>query len=96
MEAFAELPAGRRSHELVFVVGAPDNHEPLVATLAGMNRDLYPDVETMFLTPGERYMFVSATIVREIAVLGGSTGEFVHPLVERRLREKVAQLGGAS
>ena len=38
----------------------------------------------------------SATIVREIAVLGGSTGEFVHPLVERRLRDKVAQLGGSN
>ncbi|NBS66937.1 MAG: pantetheine-phosphate adenylyltransferase [Betaproteobacteria bacterium] len=64
--------------------------------LAGMNRHLIPEVETIFLTPDEKYMFVSATIVREIAVLGGSTGEFVHPLVERRLREKVAQLGGAS
>src|SRR5665647_259317 len=39
--------------------------------LAGMNRDLYPDVETMFLTPGEQFMFVSATIVREISILGG-------------------------
>ena len=64
--------------------------------LAGMNRHLIPEVETIFLTPDEKYMFVSATIVRESAVLGGSTGEFVHPLVERRLREKVAQLGGAS
>ena len=63
--------------------------------LAGMNRHLIPEVETIFLTPDEKYMFVSATIVREIAVLGGSTGEFVHPLVERRLRDKVAQLGGA-
>jgi len=64
--------------------------------LAGMNRHLIPEVETIFLTPDEKYMFVSATIVREIAVLGGSTGEFVHPLVERRLRDKVAQLGGAN
>ena len=63
--------------------------------LAGMNRHLIPEVETIFLTPDEKYMFVSATIVREIAVLGGSTGEFVHPLVERRLRDKVAQLGGS-
>jgi pantetheine-phosphate adenylyltransferase len=64
--------------------------------LAGMNRHLIPEVETIFLTPDEKYMFVSATIVREIAVLGGSTGEFVHPLVERRLRDKVAQLGGSN
>ena len=64
--------------------------------LAGMNRHLIPEVETIFLTLDEKYMFVSATIVREIAVLGGSTGEFVHPLVERRLRDKVAQLGGSN
>ena len=64
--------------------------------LADMNRHLIPEVETIFLTPDEKYMFVSATIVREIAVLGGSTGEFVHPLVERRLRDKVAQLGGSN
>ena len=38
--------------------------------MAGMNRKLYPDVETMFLTPGEQYMFISATMVREIAVAG--------------------------
>ena len=62
--------------------------------MAGMNRSLMPDIETVFLTPGEKYMFVSATIVREIAVLGGDVGKFVHPLVVGRLREKVAQLGG--
>jgi pantetheine-phosphate adenylyltransferase len=62
--------------------------------MAGMNRVLIPDVETVFLTPGERYMFVSATIVREIAVLGGDVDKFVHPLVASRLAAKVAQLGG--
>jgi pantetheine-phosphate adenylyltransferase len=62
--------------------------------LAGMNRGLYPDVETMFLTPGEQYMFVSATIVREISVLGGDVKKFVPPLVARRLKEKIKQLGG--
>ena len=62
--------------------------------LAGMNRGLYPDVETLFLTPGEQHMFISATIVREIAVLGGDVRKFVPPLVARRLREKVRQLGG--
>ena len=40
--------------------------------MAGMNRSMYPDVETMFMTPSEQYMFVSATIVREIALLGGT------------------------
>jgi pantetheine-phosphate adenylyltransferase len=62
--------------------------------LAGMNRGLYPDVETLFLTPGEQYMFISATIVREISVLGGDVRKFVPPLVARRLKAKIAQLGG--
>ncbi len=62
--------------------------------LAGMNRDLYPDVETLFLTPGEQFMFVSATIVREISILGGDVSKFVPPYVARRLRAKIEQLGG--
>ncbi|MBK7793677.1 MAG: pantetheine-phosphate adenylyltransferase [Betaproteobacteria bacterium] len=59
--------------------------------MAGMNRNLYPEVETLFLTPGEQYMFVSATIVREIAKFGGDVSPFVHPLVYSRLRAKVAE-----
>ena len=47
--------------------------------MAGMNRRLYPEVETVFLTPGERHMFVSATMVREIARLGGDVSSFVSP-----------------
>lgn len=62
--------------------------------LAGMNRGLYPDVETLFLTPGERYMFISATIVREISVLGGDVSNFVPPIVAQRLAAKIKQLGG--
>ncbi len=57
--------------------------------MAGMNRNLYPDVETVFLTPADQYMFISATIVREIALLGGEVGKFVHPLVEERLTRRV-------
>jgi pantetheine-phosphate adenylyltransferase len=57
--------------------------------MAGMNRNLYPDVETVFLTPAEKYMFISATMVREIALLGGSVSKFVQPVVEERLSEKV-------
>lgn len=56
--------------------------------MAGMNRSLYPDVETVFLTPGEQYMFISATMVREIARLGGDVSKFVHPCVVRRLATK--------
>ena len=56
--------------------------------MAGMNRSLYPEVETVFLTPGEQYMFISATMVREIARLGGDVSKFVQPCVEKRLRAK--------
>ncbi|MCB1986587.1 MAG: pantetheine-phosphate adenylyltransferase [Burkholderiales bacterium] len=57
--------------------------------MAGMNRSMYPDVETLFMTPNEQYMFVSATIVREIALLGGKADKFVHPIVARRLQDKL-------
>jgi len=62
--------------------------------MAGMNRNLYPDVETMFLTPAEQYTFISSTIVREIAKLGGDVSQFVHPIVEARMRAKVAEQRG--
>ncbi len=58
--------------------------------LAGMNRKLNPEVETLFLTPSEQYMFVSASLVREIARLGGDVSEFVHPLINLRLNAKMA------
>lgn len=58
--------------------------------MAGMNRRLFPDVETVFLTPSDEFMFVSATMVREIARLGGDVSKFVQPEVNLRLREKVA------
>jgi len=57
--------------------------------MAGMNRNLYPEVETVFLTPSEKYMFISATIVREIAILGGDVSKFVHPVVSERLKQKI-------
>jgi pantetheine-phosphate adenylyltransferase len=62
--------------------------------LAGMNRGMYPDIETMFLTPGEQFMFISATIVREISVLGGDTSKFVPQYVGECLKDKIKQLGG--
>ena len=58
--------------------------------MAGMNRNLHPEVETLFLTPAEQYMFISATIVREIARFGGDVSMFVHPAVNRRLKAKAA------
>jgi len=56
--------------------------------LAGMNRQLHPEVDTVFLTPSEQYMFVSATIVREIASLGGDVHKFVHPKIAERLARR--------
>jgi pantetheine-phosphate adenylyltransferase len=56
--------------------------------LAGMNRRLAPGVETLFLTPSDKYLFLSATIVREIAVLGGDISAFVHPITAERMRAK--------
>jgi pantetheine-phosphate adenylyltransferase len=61
--------------------------------LAGMNRALNPEFETVFLTPGEQHMFISATLVREIATLGGDVSKFVDPIVGARLTAKVKSLG---
>ena len=59
--------------------------------LASMNRHLMPQAETMFLTPAERHSFISSTLVREVARLGGDITGFVHPLVAIALREKFGQ-----
>jgi pantetheine-phosphate adenylyltransferase len=59
--------------------------------LAGMNRNLKPDIETLFLTPSDQYMFISASMIREIAQFGGDVSPFVHPLVARRLSEKIRE-----
>jgi len=57
--------------------------------MAGMNRHLMPDVETVFLTPSDQFQFVSGTFVREIATLGGDVSKFVSPLVLGRLTQRV-------
>jgi len=61
--------------------------------LAGMNRTLMPEVETVFLTPSDRFQFISSTFVREIATLGGEVDKFVSPSVQARLTERVSALG---
>ena len=61
--------------------------------LAGMNRGLYPDLETIFLTPSEQHMFISATLVREIATLGGDVSKFVDPRVAARFKQKRQKSG---
>jgi len=58
--------------------------------LANMSRHLAPDVDYVFLTPKEQFTFISSTLVREIALLGGDVSKFVHPLVGERLRKKVS------
>ncbi len=59
--------------------------------LAGMNRQLMPEVETVFMTPSENYQFVSATLVREIATMGGDVTKFVSPSVKHWLDTKLAK-----
>jgi pantetheine-phosphate adenylyltransferase len=59
------------------------------AQLAGMNRALAPEVDTVFLTPDSRYQFISSTLVREIATLKGDVRQFVDPLVHQRLMDKL-------
>ena len=56
--------------------------------LANMNRHLGRDVETVFMTPQEQFTFISSTLVREIAVLGGNVTDFVHPIVAAELRKQ--------
>lgn len=58
--------------------------------LAGMNRKLYPKLETMFLTPSDEYMFVSSSLVREVAKLGGEVDQFVSGPVETAIKKKLS------
>jgi pantetheine-phosphate adenylyltransferase len=58
--------------------------------MAGMNRQLMPEVETVFMTPSDQFQFVSGTFVREIATLGGDVSKFVAPSVLQRLQERVS------
>jgi pantetheine-phosphate adenylyltransferase len=61
--------------------------------LANMSRHLAPEIETMYLTPKEQFTFISSSMVREIALLGGNVGEFVHPAVEAALHAKRRERG---
>ena len=55
--------------------------------LAGMNRKLYPNVETLFLTPSEQFTFLSSSLVREVATLGGDIEQFVSPIVKEAMKK---------
>ncbi|MDR2877174.1 MAG: pantetheine-phosphate adenylyltransferase [Chromatiales bacterium] len=58
--------------------------------LSSMNRRLAPDIETVYLMPSEQHSFISSSLVREIAKLGGDVSGFVHPEVQAALREKMS------
>lgn len=62
--------------------------------LASMNRHLVPEVETVFLTPAEEFSFISSSLVKEIAGLNGDVSNFVHPIINRALKDKVAPAAG--
>ena len=57
--------------------------------LAGMNKKLVPEADTVFMTPAEQYSYISSSLIREIASLGGDVAEFVHPLVCNALKERL-------
>ncbi len=59
--------------------------------MAGMNRGMDPNIEVVFLTPSEKYLFISATIVREVAYFGGDVTRFVHPVVVEALKKKIEE-----
>ncbi len=58
--------------------------------MAGMNKHLAPEIETVFMTPGEQESYISASLVKEIASLGGDVAEFVAPVVQAALADKFA------
>jgi pantetheine-phosphate adenylyltransferase len=57
--------------------------------LAGMNRKMDANIETLFLTPAEQFTYISSSLVREIARLGGDVTEFVAPVVAQALHTKL-------
>lgn len=62
--------------------------------LASMNRHLEQEVETLFMTPDERYGFISSSLVKEVARLNGNVAEFVCPEVQQALQRRFVELGG--
>ncbi len=57
--------------------------------LAGMNRQLASEIETVFLTPAEQYTFISSSLVREVSSLGGDVSRFVHPTIDAALKKRI-------
>lgn len=63
--------------------------------LAAMNRHISPGLETVFLTTAEKFSYISSTLVREAAKLGGNIDDFVHPIVKKNLQDKFLQHGNS-
>ena len=63
--------------------------------MAGMNRQLMPNVETVFLTPAEHLSYISSSLVREISAFGGDVSKFVAPSVLQKLKDRVPQSDGS-
>ena len=88
----AELVADKQAQGVVRGLRAVSDFE-YEFQLANMNRILAPDMESLFLTPAEHLSYISSTLVREIASLGGDVSKFVPPVVEEALRKKYQSLG---
>ena len=85
-----DFAASHRAHTVLRGLRAVSDFE-YEYQLAGMNRNLRPDIETIFMTPSDQYMFISSSMVREVAQLHGDVTSFVHPLVAARLSEKISK-----
>lgn len=83
----ADFAAKRGASMILRGIRAVSDYE-LEWQMALMNRRLQPNLETIFLTAGEEYSFISSKLVKEVASLGGSVAGIVHPIVEARLKEK--------
>lgn len=83
----ADFVAEKKAHAVLRGLRAVSDFE-YEFQLANMNRALRPEMESLFLTPSEHLSYISSSLVREIAALGGDVGNFVHPLVEEGLNRK--------
>ena len=89
----ADFAAERGASMILRGIRAVSDYE-LEWQMALMNRRLRPDIETVFLTAGEEYSFISSKLVKEVASLGGSVTGIVPEAVEERLKERFALLQG--
>ena len=84
-----EYAASRGATMILRGIRAVSDYE-LDWQMALMNRRLRPEIETVFLMAGEEYSFISSHLVKEVAALGGNVSDVVPPLVEQRLKKRIA------